>query len=134
MGTSQTAGEAVSKGDALALYWDAVAGGMRVRKAQSNSASYDLRAVYGLAGANTLSGGLVPVGLSLGAVVEGNFDTPLGGGDLGKVVFLSSTLGLFTVTPPLPPGQDVFRVGILNAISGGFGKFAFQPQFVVRFP
>lgn len=134
VGASQKAGENVSKGDALALYWDVPNSEMRVRKAKSNSPSYELRAVYAVAGATTPLGGIVPVNINLGVVVQGNFDTIIGAGDLGKLVFLSPTAGLFTITPPLPPDQDAFRVGVLAAISGGFGMFAFQPQFTVRFP
>lgn len=134
VGTSQVAGENLSKGDALALYWDAPNSQMRVRKAQSNSVSFELRAVYGVAGATTSLGGSVPVDLNLGTLVEANFDSVLTIGDFGKTVYLSPTSGSFTVSPPAPPDKDVFRVGILNALSGGFGVFAFQPQFVVRFP
>ncbi len=128
VGTSQKAGENISKGDALALYWDVPNSEMRVVKSKADSPSYDLRDVYAIAGATTPLGGLVPVNINLGTVVQANFDTVLSASDFGKLVFLSTTAGLLTIIPPAPPNQDVFRVGILTGLSGGFGMFAFHPN------
>jgi hypothetical protein len=132
VGTSQKAGENLSQGDALALYWDAPNSELRVRKAKSDSPTLEYRVVYGIASAAGVTGSLVPVDLSLGALVQANFDSLLTSADFGKIVFLSTSSGLLTITPPVSPGQDVFRLGVLNAISGAFGVFAFQPQFVAR--
>lgn len=134
VGVSQKAGENFSQGDVLALYWDAPNLELRVRKAKSDSPTLEYRAVYGIAGAAGVTGNLVPVSLSLGTLVEANFDTVLSSADFGKIVFLSPSSGLCTVTPPTSSGQDVFRLGLLSALSGALGVFAFQPQFIARLP
>jgi hypothetical protein len=134
VGVSQKAGENFSQGDALSLYWDTPNSELRVRRAKSDNPTLEYRAVYGIAGAAGVTGNLVPVSLSLGTLVEANFDTVLSSADFGKIVFLSTSSGLCTVTPPTSPGQDVFRLGLLSALNGALGVFAFQPQFVARFP
>lgn len=132
VGTSQKAGENLSAGDVLALYWDVPNLELRVRKAKSDSPTLEYRAVYGVAGSAGTTGNLVPVTLSLGALIESSFDTVLTSADFGKIVFLSTVSGLCTVTPPVSSGQDVFRLGILAALNGSLGVFAFAPQFVAR--
>lgn len=132
VGVSQKAGESFSQGDVLSLYWDALNAELRVRKAQANSPTLEYRSVYGVAGAAGVAGNLVPVAVT--GLVEANFDTVLTPADFGKLVFLSASPGLCTVVPPTLSGQDAFRLGVLSALSGLLGIFAFQPQFVARFP
>lgn len=136
VGTSKTAGEAVSKGDALSIHWDPdpLFSEHRVIKSKADDSDQLVRTVYGIAGADALSGGSVPILLVSGSLVEASFDSSLSSGDFGKPVFLSRTSGLLSVTPPAPPSCDLFRVGVLLSLSGSYGVFAFQPQFVARLP
>lgn len=134
VGTSQKAGENITQGDVLALYWDTPNSELRVRKAKSDDLNLGYRAAYGVASASGATGSLIPVTVSFGTLVDANFDSGISSSDFGKIVYLSQTAGLCTVTPPTAPGQDIFRLGVLNALNGVLGIFAFQPQFIARIP
>jgi len=131
-GASQTtlvAGATVAEGDVLTvdISGDAVQAG--------SSFAADNWRVVGVALASVVITQVVDVSLA-GSLVPVLFGTAPAAASNGELVYLSSTLGEATLTPPIASGNVVYIIGTLQ---GGDGAdttpdVLFQPQYLSRIP
>jgi len=82
-----------------------------------------------------IAGDNVPVGL-VGEVSPVLFGSAPAAASNGSLVYLSSTLGVATLTPPLTTGNVIFTVGVLQGANGlsSSPTVAFIPQYISRIP
>lgn len=67
-----------------------------------------------------------------GSIVEVQFSASPSVGDEGKPVYVSTTAGKATLTPPSSIGQRVFKLGILLSSTAGMNGYSImlQPQLI----
>jgi hypothetical protein len=123
-----TAGEALSVGDVLTLN----AAGDVVRA--NSSISGGLWEVIGVSTQAVLGGATVRVVTKSGACPPMRFGIAPAGAFNGTLVFLDSTSGQATTTPPTAGGNTLFTVGTLQGADGisTTPTVVFRPQFLVQ--
>jgi len=125
-----TAGENLTAGDLVVLNTSG-----EVVRADSSIAGGNWR-VMGVAKATVLSGAQVAVSTKAGAMPNVRFGTPPGAASNGSLVFLSTTSGVATTTPPVTSGNTIYRIGFLQGADGATTTPAvlFFPQFTAQRP
>ena len=123
-----TAGEALTIGDLLTF--DAAGDVVRA----NSSIAGALWEVIGVSAATVLSGVAVQVFTKSGTCPPVRFSVAPAGALNGTLVFLDSTSGLTTATPPTAVGNTLFTVGTLNGADGATTTptLVFRPQFLVQ--
>jgi hypothetical protein len=123
-----TAGEALSVGDVLTLN----ASGDVVRANSSISAG--LWEVIGVSTQAVLGGATVRVVTKSGTCPPVRFGAAPAGAFNGTLVFLDSTSGQATTTPPTAGGNTLFTVGTLQGADGisTTPTVVFRPQYLVQ--
>lgn len=128
---SFTSGEAISTGDLLALN----SAGAVIRANSSIAAgNYE---VIGVSAQTVGAGVSVQVITHSGVLTNVNFTVAPGAASNGNFVFLSSTSGLASASPPFPPGGNAFfTIGTLQGANGATTSPAvvFRPQFLALHP
>lgn len=129
-GLALTSGAAIAAGDVVSV--DTTNGGGRLVKADANGGG-TLDSVIGIALDTVGSAGSnVRVATVVGSLVTVTFDSAPADGDQGKIVYLSTTAGVVTLTAPSASGSTVFRVGVLqNATTT---KIVYMPQYIGNNP
>jgi hypothetical protein len=123
-----TAGEILAEGDILVLYDDS--GITKVRKA--NAATAGRQDSIAIAMADAAADAIVSVRMLPGTVVSVSFSLAPITSDNGSPVYLSTTNGKASVTPPAGSGDAIIRIGILYGASGSdtTPEVIFRPQFI----
>jgi hypothetical protein len=98
--------------------------------------SVDLWNVVGVVRASALAGNPVEVYIAHGQIFPVLFGVAPPAIANGQTVFLDSTFGLATLTPPTTTGNVIFKLGVLI---GGDGinltpEVNFNPQYISRIP
>lgn len=119
-------GEALTAGDVLAL--DSTGDVIRA-DSSIGTANYE---VIGVANETVGSGVPVQVVTHTGAVPNVNFTAAPGAGANGRLVFLSTSTGLASITPPGTSGNAIFTIGTLQGADGITTSPAvvFRPQLI----
>ena len=130
-GIEFTAGGPISIGDVVTFD---TAGD--VIRADSNTGTALDSYVIGIAATASTATNPVRVFTVTGSNVPTTFGSAPGAADNSKVVFLSTTGGEATLTPPTGGGNVIFKVGILQGGDGASTtpKVLFQPEFIARRP
>ena len=127
-----TASEPFVAGEGLALGGVVVLNTLgEVIRANSSIAGDNWR-VAGVARAAALIGANVQVFTKAGASASTRFAVAPAAASNGQLVFLNSTSGLASITPPTASGNSIFVVGILQGADGVSltPTVIFRPQFV----
>lgn len=118
----------VTAGDCL--YGDIVGGALRVSSTDADAVATSQ--FIGIA-ANTAAAGnlcnVVVVGIVKEVTGDGAF---VAANNLGKKVYLSTTAGKISLTPPTGLGDVIFQVGICMGGSGTAWEVLLQPQFIME--
>jgi hypothetical protein len=123
-----TAGEALTAGDVLTFNTSG-----EVIRANS-SISSAIWEVIGVANETVLSGATVEVVTKTGACPTVRFGSAPAGSLNGRLVFLASSSGLATTTPPTSSGNTLFTIGTLQGADGATTTptVLFRPQFIAH--
>lgn len=116
-----TLNESVNSGDVLRTYIDGSSG--LAERASSNGTS-----VIGIAVSSGSAGATIDI-IQFGLAVV-NFSETLSDSDIGKPVYLSSTPGEATLSPPSSSGSSLIRLGVLSSTDR---TCLISPQTIIRY-
>jgi len=104
--------------------------------ADGNAATETERFPIGVAKTTEAAASAVEVYTIAGQVIPIQFTAAPAAADIGDRVYLSTTSGLATTTPPTGTGVNVFVVGILKDADGATNpaEVIWMPQFIARRP
>ncbi len=125
---SNASGANITKGKIVALN---ASGQLQEADCNGGSPGDSIRCPIGapLAQIDDGSAGAVGVGGMVPVFCAADGDCP--GSDRGKPVYLTSTAGAVSTTPPSTSGNTIFQVGILQAASSSnLAYILWQPQFI----
>ena len=121
--------ETVVAGDMVRYLQDGE-GGTLGRVVNANASEEQARDVF-----VSLSNGTIgsTIRLFLTGSTQINFSSSVASTDVGKVVFLSTTDGKATLTPPSSTGDVVVQLGTVTSASGStVATVVFRPQFIME--